>query len=144
MHVKIKVSFEKDKDFERISKVILHEVKIHNPKYINIIFVDESSDLPGIWNNVDWNLEQKYVKEITFNNQSKGEIDNFLIGCMKVIPNANISEVILNGFNNKILNSVFEQSWEDLKAVKWLRIENTENLKFKTLKKLKENSIVSN
>ena len=144
MHVKIKVAFKKDKDYKRISEVILHEVKIHNPKYINIIFVDESSDLPGIWDNVDWNLEQKYVKEIIFNNQSKEEIDKFLIGCMKVIPKANISEVILNGFNNKILNSVFKQSWEDLKEVKWLRIENTEKLEFETLKHLKDNSIVSN
>ena len=144
MNVKIKVSFEQDKDFERISKVILHEVKIHNPKYINIIFVDESSDWPGIWDNADWNLEQTYVEEIIFNNQSKEEIDKFLIGCMKVIPKANISEVILNGFNNKTLNSVFEQSWEDLKEVKWLRIENTEKLEFETLKHLKDNSIVSN
>ena len=144
--VKIGVSDWQQYDFTNISEVIHSEVKLTKSIYINILFVDQLDDILEIETNENWEDKHKhnYVKEIIFNNQTTTHnVIYFISEVMKIIPKAYISEAVFNGFDNKTLNDIFQQTFNHLTKINWLRIENAKELDFKTLQQLKDNSIVS-
>ena len=144
MTVEIDVSILKQSYLDKVSDVIISELKKAEANYINILFVENSKEFSGEWDQVDLDYKLKYVKEIIFNDQTKThKFIDIMTECINVISKANISEAVFNGFDNKTLNDVFKKSYKHLKKIDWLRIENTKELKFETLQQLKDNSIVS-
>ena len=144
LFVKIGVSDRQQYDFTNISEVILSEVKWTKSIYINILFVDQMDDIIEIETNENRDDKHNYVKEIIFNNQTTTHnVIYFTSEVIKIIPKANISEAVFNGFDNKTLNYIFQKTFKHLMKINWLRIENSKELKFETLQQLEDNSIVS-
>lgn len=114
--VKIDISEYQKYDFKDISKVMLHEAIRNKSKYINVLFVDHSTDLIGIWPKFELEDKNISVKEIIFNDQTeKHEVTKILKGCMQIISEAKITEVVFNEFKDEVLSKVFEKSKDHLK-----------------------------
>ena len=123
---------------------MLHEVVRTNWDYINVLFVDQSTDLLWVWPKFELDDINIFVSEIIFNDHTKKhEVAEVLKGCMQIISEAKITEVVFNEFKDEVLSKVFKKSKDNLKWVNCLRIENTKDLKLETLQELQDNNIVS-
>ena len=113
--VKIDISECKKYDFKDISKVMLHEAIRNKSKYINVLFVDHSTDLIGIWSKFELEDKKNFVKEIIFNDHTKKhEVAEVLKECMQIISEINITEVVFNEFKDKVLSEVFRSEKDKL------------------------------